>query len=61
MTPTEKTHLAKVRKLWIEDDRPPDWVLDGRKYRAKMVDGTLYWFEFLKTHGWQRVKVEDRL
>ena len=61
MTPTEKRHLDKIREFWLDDECPPDWELDTDKYRAKMVAGKLFWFEFPKTHGWQRIKVEEKL
>ena len=61
MTETEKAHLDNIRKLWTEDDCVQNWELDTDKYRAKMVAGKLFWFEFRKMHGWQRIKVEEML
>ena len=66
MTEAEKSHLAKIRQMWIEDDSPKNWELKisvsrGVEFNAKMVDGKLYWFDYQKMHGLERVKVEEML
>ena len=59
MTETEKAHLDNIRKLWIEDDSEPNWSVENDKYRSKIRDGKVLWFEYKVGNGWKFVKIKE--